>query len=103
MRVCLDVDLSWWVLGGRVKIGAARSPIRTPEQAARLAAEIERRPGVELAGDHGLRGADRGRRRQPPSKLRGAAIRFMQRRSTAEIAERRAAVVAAVERVTGGR
>src|SRR4051812_21999145 len=44
MRVCVEVDLSWWVLRGRVRVGAARSPIRTPDQAAALAAEIERRP-----------------------------------------------------------
>src|SRR5439155_17791340 len=49
VRVCLDVDLSWWLLGGRVRVGAARSPVHTPAQAAALAAEIERRPGVELA------------------------------------------------------
>ena len=32
VRVCLDVDLSWWVLGDRVKVGAARSPVRTPRR-----------------------------------------------------------------------
>ena len=37
----------------------------------------------------------------PPSRARGMAIRWMRRRSVAELAERRAAVVAAVERVTG--
>jgi D-serine deaminase-like pyridoxal phosphate-dependent protein len=100
LRLCIDVDLSWWVLGDRVKVGAARSPIRTPEQAAALAAEIERRPGVELAAVMGYEAQIAGVGDDPPSKLRGAAIRFMQRRSAAEIAERRAEVVAAVERVT---
>jgi hypothetical protein len=33
-RVCLDVDAGWWALGGRVRIGAKRSPLRTPAQAA---------------------------------------------------------------------
>jgi D-serine deaminase-like pyridoxal phosphate-dependent protein len=98
-RVCLDVDLSWWVLGDRVKVGAARSPIRTPEQAAALAAEIERRPGIELAAVMGYEAQIAGVGDDPPSKLRGAAIRFMQKRSGAEVAERRAAVVAAVEHV----
>jgi D-serine deaminase-like pyridoxal phosphate-dependent protein len=99
LRVCLDVDLSWWVLGDRVKVGAARSPIRTPEQAAALAAEIERRPGIELAAIMGYEAQIAGVGDDPPSRLRGAAIRFMQRRSAAEVAERRAAVVEAVERV----
>jgi D-serine deaminase-like pyridoxal phosphate-dependent protein len=101
VRVCLDVDLSWWVLGGRVKVGAARSPIRTPAQAAALAAEIEGRPGVELAAIMGYEAQIAGVGDDPPSKLRGAAVRFMQQRSAAEIAERRAAVVEAVRRVTG--
>ena len=48
-RVCLDVDAGWWPLGGRVRIGAKRSPLRTPEQAAALAREIAAR-GLELDG-----------------------------------------------------
>src|SRR4051812_1950275 len=50
IRVCIDVDLSWWPLGGRVKIGVKRSPIRTPAQAQALAREVARRPELELAG-----------------------------------------------------
>ena len=100
VRVCLDVDLSWWVLGGRVRVGAARSPIRTPQQAAGLAAEIERRPGIELASIMCSEALIAGVGDDPPSRLRGAAVRWMQRRSAEEIAERRAEVVAAVERVT---
>ena len=44
VRVCIDVDAGWWPLGGRVRIGAKRSPLRTPEQAAALAREIAARP-----------------------------------------------------------
>src|SRR5215210_5294383 len=33
VRVCIDLDVSWWPLGGRVKIGVKRSPIRTPGEA----------------------------------------------------------------------
>jgi len=101
IRVCIELDVGWWPLGGRVKVGAKRSPIRTPEQARALAREIEARPRFELAalmgyeahiaglGDHPL-----GKRMQAP------LIRFMKRRSAAEIAERRAAVVAAVREVS---
>src|SRR4051794_11004119 len=103
VRVCLDVDLSWWVLGGRVRVGAARSPIRTPQQAAGLASEIERRPGIELVAIMGYESQIAGVGDDPPSRLRGAAVRFMQRRSAEEIAQRRAEVVAAVARVTGRR
>lgn len=29
--VCLEVDAGWWLLGGRVRIGAKRSPVHTAE------------------------------------------------------------------------
>ncbi|MGN6201709.1 MAG: amino acid deaminase/aldolase, partial [Solirubrobacterales bacterium] len=48
IRVCIDVDASWWWLGGRVKIGPKRSPIHSVEQAVALAREIEQRPQIEL-------------------------------------------------------
>jgi D-serine deaminase-like pyridoxal phosphate-dependent protein len=100
VRVCIEIDLAWWALGGRVKVGVKRSPVRTPEEAQALARAIAGRPRLELAalmgyeahiagvGDHPL-----GKRLQTP------LIRLMKRRSAAEIAERRAAVVAAVREV----
>ena len=82
-----------------MKIGPKRSPIRTPEQAAALAREIVARPGLELAGVMGYEGHIAGVGDRPLGKpLQGPAIRRMQRSSAAEIAERRAAVVAAVRR-----
>ena len=50
VRVCLDVDAGWRPLGGRVRIGAKRSPLHTPEQAAALAREIAARPGSCSSG-----------------------------------------------------
>ncbi|HMB54066.1 MAG TPA: alanine racemase, partial [Thermoanaerobaculia bacterium] len=100
VRVCIDVDAGWWALGGRVKVGPKRSPVRTPEHAAELAREIERRPQVELAALMAYEGQIAGVGDRPAGRrLRGAAIRFVQRRSAAELAERRAAVVAAVREV----
>lgn len=97
VRVCIDVDASWWALGGRVKVGPKRSPIHTAEQAADLAAEIERRPQLRLAALMAYEGQIAGVGDQPPGRrLRGAAIRFMQRRSAAELAGRRGAIVAAI-------
>jgi D-serine deaminase-like pyridoxal phosphate-dependent protein len=101
IRVSIELDVGWWPLGGRIKVGAKRSPVRTPEQARALAREIAARPRFELAalmgyeahiaglGDHPL-----GKRMQAP------LIRLMKRRSAAEIAERREAVVAAVRQVS---
>ena len=100
IRVCIELDVGWWPLGGRVKIGAKRSPIRTPRQAQALAREIVRRPALELAALMGYEAHIAGLGDEPlGQRARKPAIRFIKRRSAAEIAERRAAVVAAVREV----
>lgn len=97
IRVCIDVDASWWWLGGRVRIGPKRSPVHSVEQAVALAREIEKRPQIELDALMAYEGQISGVGDLPPGqRLRGAAIRFMQKRSAAEIAERRKAIVTAL-------
>jgi D-serine deaminase-like pyridoxal phosphate-dependent protein len=97
VRVCIDLDAGWWALGGRIKVGPKRSPIHTVEQAVALAREIDRRPQVKLTALMSYEGQIAGVGDQPPGRrMRGALIRSMQRRSAAELAERRAAVVAAI-------
>ena len=46
VRVCLDLDAGSWPLGGRLQVGAKRSPVHTPEQAAALAARDRGAAGV---------------------------------------------------------
>jgi D-serine deaminase-like pyridoxal phosphate-dependent protein len=100
VRVCIDLDVGWWPLGGRVKVGAKRSPLRTPEQARALAREIVARPRFELAALMGYESHIAGVGDHPLGKrLQAPLIRLMKRRSAAEIAERRAAVVEAVREV----
>jgi D-serine deaminase-like pyridoxal phosphate-dependent protein len=100
IRVALELDVNYWALGGRVKIGPKRSAIRTPDQAVALAREIERRAGVRLVGMMAYEGHIAGLGDRPPGKrLQARVIERMQRRSAAEIRERRAAVVAAVGNV----
>ncbi|HVO53978.1 MAG TPA: amino acid deaminase/aldolase [Solirubrobacterales bacterium] len=97
VRVCIDLDAAWWALGGRIKVGPKRSPLRTVEQAVALAREIERRPKIELDALMAYEGQIAGVGDRPPGRrLRGAAIRFMQKRSARELAARRGAVVAAL-------
>jgi D-serine deaminase-like pyridoxal phosphate-dependent protein len=97
VKVCIDLDASWWAMGGRVKVGPKRSPVHTVEQAVALAREIDSRPQLELAALMAYEGQIAGVGDQPPGRrMRGSAIRFMQRRSAAELAERRGAVVAAI-------
>ena len=100
IRVCIDVDMSWWPLRRRLKVGVKRSPLRTPRDAQVLAREIGARPRFELAALMGYEAHIAGVGDRPVGKrLRGRAIRLMKRLSAAEIAERRAAVVAAVQEV----
>jgi D-serine deaminase-like pyridoxal phosphate-dependent protein len=97
LRVCIDVDASWWWLGGRVKVGPKRSPIHTVEDAVALAREIEKRPQIELDALMAYEGQIAGVGDRPPGQWRrGAAIRFMQKRSTEELAQRRKAIVSAL-------
>ena len=100
IRVCIELDTGWWPLGGRIKVGAKRSPLRTAAEARALAVEIARRPGFELSALMGYEAHIAGLGDRPLGKaLQAPLIRAMKRRSAAEIAERRAAVVAAVREV----
>jgi D-serine deaminase-like pyridoxal phosphate-dependent protein len=97
VRVCMDLDAGWWPLGGRMKVGPKRSPVHTVEQAVELAREIQRRPQIELVGIMSYEGQIAGVGDKPPGRrFRGAAIRFMQRRSTKELLVRRGRIVVAV-------
>jgi D-serine deaminase-like pyridoxal phosphate-dependent protein len=99
VRVCLDFDTSLELAGGRVRIGAKRSPLRTPGAVAALAREVVRRPGFELAGVMGYEAHVAGLGDAPANRALGLAVRRMQRAASAQLAERRAAVVAAVREV----
>jgi D-serine deaminase-like pyridoxal phosphate-dependent protein len=100
VRVCMDLDVGYWPLGGRLKFGPKRSPIRTPESAARFAAEIERREAVRLVGVMAYEGQVAGVADAVPGRtLENLAIRAMKRLSVHEVSERRRGMVAAVRSV----
>jgi D-serine deaminase-like pyridoxal phosphate-dependent protein len=100
VRLCIDVDAGWWTLGGRVKAGPKRSPVHTVADAVSLAREIEARPQLRLVALMAYEGQIAGVGDRPPGRrLRGAAIRFMQRRSDRELRKRRGKVVSAVREV----
>lgn len=97
LRVCLEIDAGYRPLGGRVRIGAKRSPVHTPAQAADLARAILAREGVRLVGVMAYESQIAGLGDAPPGRpLRAAAIRALQRASARELAARRAAAVDAV-------
>jgi len=100
IRTCLDLDASWWRFRGRLKAGPLRSPIHSVEQAVALAEEISRREKLELVALMAYEGQIAGVGDQVPGHpFRSGAIRWMQKKSRAEIAERRAEAVEKIREV----
>jgi len=101
IRVCIDIDTSYVALGGRMRAGARRSPVRTPADAAALARNAVARPGIHLAGIMAYEAQIAGVGDNPAGRPYYArAVRYMQRKSGAELAQRRGAIAAAVRAVT---
>ncbi|MEV8402208.1 amino acid deaminase/aldolase [Streptomyces niveus] len=100
IRVCLELDTALRLFGGRVRIGARRSPLREPAQLAELARSIARRPGFRLVGLMAYEGHVAGVGDSVAGRpLRSRAVRLMQSAARKELAERRRAVVRAVRLV----
>ncbi|WP_030754448.1 amino acid deaminase/aldolase [Streptomyces sp. NRRL F-5135] len=100
IRVCLELDTSLSLFGGRFRVGARRSPLREPAQLAELARSVARRPGFRLVGLMAYEGHVAGVGDALAGRpLRSRAIRVMQSVARRELAERRAAVVRAVRAV----
>src|SRR3954467_9740154 len=75
VRLCIEVDLSYPLAGGRVKVGVKRSPVRTVEQALAMKREIDKRPRMELAGLMGYEAHIAGLGDRPPGqRLRAKVI-----------------------------
>lgn len=90
LRVALDVDASLRI--GRLHLGARRSPIRTPEEAADVAgAALE--AGLLVEGVMFYDAQIAGVQDDNP------AVRLMKRRSNAQLLDRRAGIVEAVRQV----
>lgn len=100
VRVCLELDTALKLFGGRVRVGALRSPLHTAEQVAELARTVTRRPGFKVVGIMAYEGHIAGVGDSLAGRpLRSRAIRLMQATARKELAERRAEVVRAVRAV----
>ena len=99
IRLCMELDAGWWAFGGRLKVGAKRSPVHTKQEAIALAVEIARRDKLELVALMAYESQIAGVGDEAPMKRsRRRAIRWMQRRSAREISRRRTAVVRALRK-----
>ncbi|MFJ9417545.1 amino acid deaminase/aldolase [Streptomyces sp. NPDC101227] len=100
IRVCLELDTSYQVLGGKVRVGARRSPLRTPAQLGALARAVARRPGFRLVGLMAYEGHVAGVGDEVAGKpVFSRAIRMMQAAARKELARRRWEAVRAVRAV----
>ncbi|MEU9031941.1 amino acid deaminase/aldolase [Streptomyces sp. NPDC048383] len=100
VRVCLELDTALHLLGGRVRVGARRSPLREPEQLAALARAVAARPGFRVVGLMGYEGHVAGVGDALAGRpVRSRMIRLMQGAARKELAARRAEAVRAVRAV----
>jgi D-serine deaminase-like pyridoxal phosphate-dependent protein len=101
VRIAIDIDAGYLALGGRFRAGARRSPVRTPDDAVALAKAIMARPGLRLVGLMAYEAQIAGVGDNPPGRpLYAMGVRLMQRKSAAELAARRGAIVAAIRALT---
>src|SRR3954447_24117206 len=91
IRVCLDVDASLRIFGQH--LGVRRSPLRTPDRVQAVARKIAADEAFELVGVMFYEAQIAGLPDTSP------AVRWVKRRSAAELAERRGAVVDAVKQI----
>jgi D-serine deaminase-like pyridoxal phosphate-dependent protein len=95
IRVAIDADASW--RGPLGHIGVRRSPVHERTEVVQLARRIAARPGFRLTGLMMYEAQIAGQ--GDATGAGDAVIRWMQRQSAAELAERRAAVVAGVRQI----
>lgn len=99
IRVCIELDASFRApaLG---HVGVRRSPLRTPDEVRALAEAVVARPGFSLVGIMAYEAQIAGQGDDLAGRPAwSAALRAIQRRSWAELRERRAAVVEEVRAV----
>jgi D-serine deaminase-like pyridoxal phosphate-dependent protein len=98
IRVAIELDSSWDapLLG---HTGVFRSPVHSPSAARALAETVVSRPGFTLVGMMGYEAQIAGLANKPASSARGVAVRWIQKRSIAELADRRGAAVKAVRAI----
>ncbi|QTZ91043.1 amino acid deaminase/aldolase [Streptomyces auratus] len=100
VRVCLELDTSFRLLGGKVRVGARRSPLREPAQLAALARAVVRRPGFRLVGLMAYEGHLAGVGDEVAGKpVFSRTVRVMQAAARKELARRRWEAVRAVRAV----
>ncbi|MFF0627496.1 amino acid deaminase/aldolase [Streptomyces sp. NPDC004296] len=100
IRVCLELDTSLRLFGGRLRFGVLRSPLHEPDRIADVAQSVVRRPGFRLVGIMAYEAHIAGVGDKVAGRaLHSGAVRAMQGIARKELARRRTAAVRAVRAV----
>ncbi|MGE5702070.1 MAG: amino acid deaminase/aldolase [Clostridia bacterium] len=98
LPLCVDIDMSMDLPG--LHFGVWRSPVRTPTAAIDLISRIAQSDDVFLDGLMGYEAQIAGVGDHYPGKLlKNGIVRFLKQRSIHQLAQRRAEVVAAVQKM----
>lgn len=99
IRIALELDASWRALF-LGHLGVRRSPLHEPAQLAALARIVTERAGFTLVGAMAYEAQIAGLGDAPPGRpVRGALVRGIQKRSRAELRDRRGRAIAAVREI----
>ncbi|GAB87659.1 alanine racemase [Gordonia rubripertincta] len=100
VRVTIDLDASYRLLGGRVHIGVRRSPVHSRRDVLELARTIVARNGFDLVGVMSYEAQVAGVADAVPGKaVVNRAIGIMQRRSMAELRRRRGKIIGELRQI----
>lgn len=99
VRICVELDASWRSGGPLGTVGVHRSPLHSAEDLERVARAVVERPGFVLVGIMSYEAQIAGVGDEGANRAYNAAVTFMQRRSMAELVERRGHAVERVRRL----
>lgn len=99
VRVCVELDASWRSGGPLGTVGVHRSPLHSADDLERVARAVVDRPGFELVGLMSYEAQIAGVGDKTARRAYNAAVTFMQKRSMAELTERRGLAVERVRRL----
>lgn len=97
LKVCLDVDMSFRPLGGRLHLGVRRSPVRTPEQVLALVDKAAGLPGIEIVGIMGYEAQVASLNDDLPGQgVKNRLLRAFKKTSVKELTRRRQEMIRAI-------
>jgi len=102
LQACLEIDMSYRPIGPAVHLGVRRSPLRTAGQAVALARQAADLNGVCIRAVMGYEAQIASVNDAiPGQRLKNALVRWIKKRSMAELIDRRQQIVAALEKLCG--